>query len=86
MFISSLIVAKLLLTTIIAKIFLSMDRSIIGLRFLTGPFGLPGLGRGISCPKLSSKGLFPVSAMLFRICAICSKTISGLFLTNSAFI
>ena len=57
-----------------------------GLKFLTGPFGLPGLGKGINCPRLSSKGLFPVSAILFSMSAMCSNTISGLFLTSSAFI
>ena len=86
MLISFLIVSKLLLTTIMANIFLSIDKSMIGLRFFTGPFGLPGLGRGMSCPKLSSKGLFPVPAILFKICAIWLKTVSGLFLTSSALI
>ena len=62
-----------------ANIFLSIDKSITGLRFFTGPFGLPGLGKGISCPRLSSNGLFPVSAISFSICAMCSKTMFGLF-------
>ena len=62
MFISFLNCLKLLSTTIIANIFLRTDKRIIGLKFLTGPFGLFGLGRGISWPKLNSKGLFPVSA------------------------
>ena len=48
-----------------------MDSSITGLRFLTGPLGLPGLGKGISCPRLNSKGLTPVSAISFSISAIC---------------
>ena len=48
MLISFLIVLTVLFTTIIANIFLSLDRNIIGLRFLTDPFGLPGSGRGIS--------------------------------------
>ena len=72
MFISFLMVLNVLFTTIIANIFLRMDNNITGLRFLTGPLGLPGLGKGISCPKLSSKGLSPVSAISFNICAICS--------------
>ena len=46
-----------------ANIFLRIDKSITGLRFFTGPLGLPGLGRGINCPRLSSNGLFPVSAI-----------------------
>ena len=31
----------------------------MGLKFLTGSFGLLGLGRGINWPKLNSIGLFP---------------------------
>ena len=62
-FMSFLIVSKVLFITIIANIFLSADRSIICLRFLTGPFGLFGLGRGIRCPRLISTGLIPVSAV-----------------------
>ena len=72
--------------TIIASIFLRIESNIIGLRFFTGPLGLPGLGSGISCPKLSSIGLFLVSAILFKIWAICSNTISGLYFSNSALI
>ena len=49
-------VLKVLFTTIIVNLFLRMDSNITGLRFLTGPLGLPGLGKGINCPKLSSKG------------------------------
>ena len=77
---SFLIILKVLFMTIIASIFLITDRSIIGLRFLTGPLGLFGFGRGIKCPRLISTGLIPVSAVWFNISAIFSKTISGLFL------
>ena len=78
-FISDLIMLKVLFITIIANIFLKIDSRIMGLRFFTGPLGLPGLGRGINCPRLSCIGLSPVSATLFRICAILSNTISQLF-------
>ena len=44
--ISFLIVSKVLLTIIIANTFLSTESSIIGLKFFTGPFGLPGFGSG----------------------------------------
>ena len=71
-FISFLIVSKVLSITIIARIFLRIDKSIIGLRFFTGPLGLPGFGSGINCPKLSSIGLLPVSAIWFNISAMCS--------------
>ena len=54
----------------IAKIFLSTESKIIGLRFLTGPFGFPGFGNGIKFPNESSVGLFPVSAMSLRISAM----------------
>ena len=82
---SFLIILKVLFMTIIASIFLITDRSIIGLRFLTGPLGLFGFGRGIKCPRLISTGLIPVSAVWFSISAIFSKTISGLFFNISAF-
>ena len=61
--ISCLITLKVLSITIMASIFLSIDRSIIGLRFLTGPLGLPGLGSGTKSPRLISVGLCPVSAV-----------------------
>ena len=48
-----------------------MDSSITGLRFSTGPLGLPGLGKGISCPKLNSKGFTPIYAISFNMSAIC---------------
>ena len=55
----------------IARIFLRIDNSIIGLRFFTGPLGLPGVGSWINCPKLSSRsrsiGLLPVSVMCSKI-------------------
>ena len=55
----------------------------MGLKFLTGPFGLLGLGRGTNWPKLSSRGLLPVSATLLRISAIISTISMGPSLTNS---
>ena len=48
---------------LVANIFLKIDSKITGLRFLTGPLGFPGLGSGISWPRVSSVGFFPVSAM-----------------------
>ena len=54
---------KVLFTTIMASIFLKTDRRIIGLRFLGGPLGLPGFGNGINCPRVSSFGFTPVSAI-----------------------
>ena len=53
-----------------ASIFLRIDRSIIGLKFLTGPFGLPGLGRGFKIPNFISVGVSPVVAALFRMFVI----------------
>ena len=48
---------------IIAKIFLNIDKRIIGLKFFTGPLGLFGFGSGIRRPRLSSFGFSPVSAI-----------------------
>ena len=67
--ISFLIVSKVLSIVIIARIFLRIDKSIIGLRFFTGPLGLPGFGSGINCPKLNYIGLLPVFAIWFNISA-----------------
>ena len=53
-----------------ANIFLKTDKRIMGLRFFGGPLGLPGLGKGINCPKVNSVGFSPVSAILFSISAI----------------
>ena len=39
---------NVLLTTIIARIFLNTESNITGLKFLVGPLGFPGLGNGIS--------------------------------------
>ena len=53
---------NVLFTAMIARIFLGTDSSIFGLRFFTGPFGLFGLGNGISCPNLIFLGYSAVSA------------------------
>ena len=74
-----LILWNVLLTTIIANIFLRTDNRIIGLRFFGGPLGFPGFGNGINCPKVNSVGFIPVSAILFSISAIMLFISSGLF-------
>ena len=58
--------------------------NITGLRLSTGPFGLPGLGRGIRLPSWISFGVSTVLAILFRMLEILSKMMSGPFLISSA--
>ena len=79
-----LILWNVLLTTIIANIFLRTDNRIICLWFFGGPLGFPGFGSGINCPKVNSVGFTPVSAILFSISAIILFISSGLFLMSSA--
>ena len=56
-----------------ARIFLSVDNKITGLRFSAGPLGFPGFCRGVSCPSFISLGYSPVSAIL-----LSSNTITSL--------
>ena len=51
----------------VANIFLMADNMIIGLRFAHGPFFLPGFWSGVRIPRLSSIGVFPSVAAMFRI-------------------
>ena len=59
----------------IARIFLSMDSSMIGLRFAGGPCGFPGIGNGTSTSSITSSGMLPVFAISLKISAICWYTV-----------
>ena len=61
----------------IARIFLSVDHSMIGLKFAGGPCGFPGLGSGSSTPSITSFEMLPVFAISLKMYAICWYTILG---------
>ena len=69
-----------------ARIFLSTDSKMIGLRFSGGPLVFPGFCNGIRMPCLISFGKVPVSAMLFIMLAISWCNSSGAYFTCSAYI
>ena len=79
-----------LLIVIIATTFHSIDSSIIGLRFWSLRF--PVFGSGLNCPKLSSIGVLPVSAIfvkyfcyLVKKIVLCSLRFIGYFNSSIAF-
>ena len=47
--------------------FLSTDKSIMGLEFSGGPLVFPGFCRGVKIPAISSSGCFPVFAAVLAI-------------------
>ena len=72
----SSIFAPILLIRHIARIFLSMDKSIIGLRLVSGPLCFPGFCSGVRIPSLISFGYSPVLDISFRIFVISVDVIS----------
>ena len=61
---------NVLLTTMIAKIFIRIDSNVISLKFFNGTFGLFGLGNGVSCPNFFSD--IPQSLLNAWLCQICA--------------
>ena len=78
--------AQILFSRHIVNIFLSMDRSIIGLKFSGGPFGLPGFCSGVRMPSVISSGCSPVFAVVLYMSAIILYTFVGAYFISSAFI
>ena len=68
----------------LARIFLSVDNRITGLRFSAGPLGFPGFCRGVSCPSLISLGYSPVSARVLSSNTISSLISPGAYFKYSA--
>ena len=53
-----------------ARIFLSIDKRMIGRSFPGGPAFFPGFCRGLNTPSFTSDGYIPVSAVPLNISAI----------------
>ena len=75
-----LIFSCILLIIQIARIFLHMDNSMIGLRFAGGPCGFPCLGSGTSTPYITSSSILPVFAISLKMSVTCWYAILGLYL------
>ena len=75
--------SKFLRSKQIARIFLSTDSNIMGLRCPGGPGFFSGFGRGIRIPSLTSVGNSPVSPMMLYISAIPSHMVSGPYFIGS---
>ena len=78
-----LCLSKFLRSMQIARIFLSADSNIMGLRCPGGPGFFPGFGSSISIPSLTSVWNSPVSAMMLYISAIPSHMVSGPYFISS---